>query len=289
MSISGKTKLCCVIGDPVEHTLSPTIQNAAFKHLKLDFIFLAFKVKPQELENAIQGIRVLGIHGINVTMPHKKAVTKLLDELDPTAKFVSSVNTILNRNGRLCGFNTDGIGALNALKENGVNLSGKKVLLLGAGSAAKAIALALAKEVEKLFILNRTHEKAIELKESLNRFSGRKVTSDIISHEAIQRYLQKSDILVNATSAGMHPNVNQDLVVPDWLRPDLTVMDIIYSPLETKLAKEAKAAGARVISGVEMLIYQGAASFEIWTGHKAPLEVMRQAALSRLAGSGESK
>lgn len=289
MPISGKTRLCCVIGDPIEHTLSPTIQNAAFEHLKLDFIFLAFKVKPSELENVMRGIRSLGIHGINVTMPHKKAVTNLLDELDLTAKFLSSVNTVLNRNGQLCGFNTDGIGAVTALKEKGVTLSGKKALLLGAGSAAKAIALSLANEVEELFILNRTPEKVIELKDSLNHHLGKKVTIGTLSAKAIQKYLQKADILVNATSAGMHPNVDQNLVAPEWLKPNLTVMDIVYSPVETKLAKEAKKTGARVISGVDMLICQGAASFEIWTGRKAPLEVMRQAALSRLASSGENK
>jgi shikimate dehydrogenase len=289
VSISGKTRLCCVIGDPIEHTLSPTIQNAAFEHLKLDFVFLAFKVKPSELESAMRGIRSLGIHGINLTMPHKKAVTKLLDELDHTAEVLSSVNTVLNRNGQLCGFNTDGIGAVTALKENGVTLSGKKALLLGAGSAAKSIALSLANEVEELFILNRTLEKATELKESIKQYSGKKVISNTLSPKAIQKYLQNSDILINATSAGMQPNVDQNLVAPEWLRPDLTVMDIVYSPIETRLAKEAKKVGARVISGVDMLIHQGAASFEIWTERKAPLDVMRKAALNRLATSGEGK
>ena len=269
--------------------MSPTIQNAAFEHLNLDFVFLAFKVKPSELENVMRGIRSLGIHGINVTMPHKKAVTKLLDELDHTAKALSSVNIVLNRNGQLCGFNTDGIGAVTALKENGVTLSGKKALLLGAGSAAKAIALSLAKEVEELFILNRTPEKATELKESIKQYLGKKVTGDALSPKAIQKYLQNSDILINATSAGMQPNVDQNLVAPEWLRPDLTVMDIVYSPIETTLAKEAKKVGARVINGVDMLIHQGAASFEIWTERKAPLEVMRKAALNKLANSGESK
>lgn len=269
--------------------MSPTIQNAAFEHLNLDFVFLAFKVKPSELENAMRGIRSLGIHGINLTMPHKKAVTKLLDELDHTAKALSSVNTVLNRNGQLCGFNTDGIGAVTALKENGVTLSGKKALLLGAGSAAKSIALSLAKEVEELFILNRTLEKATELKESIKQYLGEKVISDALSPKAIQKYLQNSDILINATSAGMQPNVDQNLVAPEWLRPDLTVMDIVYSPIETRLAKEAKKVGARAISGVDMLICQGAASFEIWTERKAPLEVMRKAASNKLANSGESK
>jgi shikimate dehydrogenase len=277
-----------VIGDPIEHTLSPTIHNAAFERLRLDYIFLGFKVKDNELENAVRGFRGLGIHGINVTMPHKRAVTKLLDELDPTAKLLSSVNTILNREGQLVGFNTDGIGASNALKENGADLSGQKVLILGAGSAAKAIALSLAKEVEELCVLNRNLEKARELKEISSEYSVKKVTIDTLSPKTIKNYLQKAGILINATSAGMKPNADQTLVSQEWLKPDLTVMDIVYSPIETKLAKEAKAVGARVVSGVEMLIYQGAASFEIWTRHKAPVKVMRQAALKKLGGSGEN-
>jgi shikimate dehydrogenase len=282
MAVSGKTQVCGVIGDPVEHSLSPAIQNAAFNHLKLDFVFLAFRVKAVELEDAMRGMRGLGIHGLNVTMPHKKAVTAFVDELDPTAKFLCAVNTILNRNGRLCGFNTDGVGALKALQENGATLSGKKVLLLGAGGAAKAITFSLAKEADELVLLNRTPEKAKELAESLNQILGKKVTGATLSPNAIQENLRDSDVLINATSVGMHPNASQSPVAPEWLKPDLTVMDIVYNPVETKLAKDAKAAGARVISGVEMLIHQGAASFEIWTGRSAPVEVMRKAALQKL-------
>jgi shikimate dehydrogenase len=287
MAISGKTRVCGVIGDPIEHTLSPVMHNAAFSHLKLDFVFLAFRVKAAELENAMRGVRGLGIHGLNVTMPHKNAVAKYLDEVDPTAKFLGSVNTILNDDGRLLGFDTDGVGALKALRENSVNPDGKKLLLLGAGGAAKAIAYALAKEVGKLCILNRASEKAKELAEVLSRTFGKKVMGDALSSSAVQRNLQDSDILINATSVGMHPNISQSLVAPQWLKPDLCVMDIVYNPIETKLAKDAKAAGAHVISGVEMLLYQGAASFEIWTGISAPIKVMRKAALNKL-GSGAS-
>jgi shikimate dehydrogenase len=282
MAISGKTRVCGVIGDPIEHSLSPAIQNAAFRHLKLDFVFLAFRVKPADLENAVRGVRGLGIHGLNVTMPHKKAVTAFLDELDPTSKFLCAVNTILNDNGRLRGFNTDGVGASKALQENGIALSGKKVLLLGAGGAAKAIAFQLAKEVDELVLLNRTPEKATELAESLNQALGKEVMGAKLSLKTLRNNLQNSDILVNATSVGMHPNASQSPVPPEWLKPDLTVMDIVYNPVETKLARDAKAAGARVVSGVEVLIHQGAASFEIWIGCKAPVEVMRKAALRQL-------
>jgi len=281
--------VCGVIGDPIGHSLSPTIHNAAFSHLGLDFVFLAFHVKAADLENAIRGMRGLGIHGLNVTMPHKNAVIGCLDEVDFTVRFLDSANTILNRDGKLSGFSTDGVGALKALSENGVDLSGKKVLLLGAGGAAKAIAFALVEEVGELAILNRSAEKAEELAETLGHMFNRKVVGAALSPDAVKTNLRDSDVLVNATSAGMKPNLSQSIVAPESLRPDLAVMDIVYNPVETKLAKDAKAAGAKVVSGVEMLIYQGAASFEIWTGKPAPIEVMRKAALNRLSSAGDCK
>jgi shikimate dehydrogenase len=289
MDVSGKTRVCGVIGDPIEHTLSPVIQNAAFNHLKLDFVFLAFHVKADDLENAMRGMRGLGIHGLNVTMPHKSTVIGCLDEVDFTVRFLDSANTILNRDGKLSGFSTDGVGALKALRENGVDLSGKKVLLLGAGGAAKAIAFALVPELGEVAILNRSAEKAEELAETLGHMFNRKVIGGALSPDAIKTNLRDSDVLVNATSAGMKPNLSQSLVAPELLTSDLAVMDIVYSPVETKLAKDAKTAGAKVISGVEMLIYQGAASFEIWTGKSAPIEVMRKAALNKLSSTGEHK
>jgi len=289
MTISGKTRVCGVIGDPIEHTLSPAMHNAAFNHLKLDFVFLAFKVKAAEVENAMRGMRCLGIHGLNVTMPHKSAVIAYLDEVDSTAKFLGSVNTILNDSGRLLGFSTDGAGALKALRENDVNPNGKKLLLLGAGGAAKAIAFAAAKEVGELVLLNRTPEKTRDLAEVLSRTFNKKVVGDTLSPSTIQKNLQDTDILINATSVGMHPHSSQSLIAPQWLKPELIVMDIVYNPIETRLMKDAKAAGAQVINGVEMLIYQGAASFEIWTGRSAPIEVIRRAALNKLSSAGVSK
>jgi len=289
MVIWGKTRVCGVIGDPIEHTLSPTIHNAAFDQLKLDFVFLAFRVKAADLENTIRGMRGLAIHGLNVTMPHKSTVISFLDEVDATVQFLGSANTILNKDGKLSGFNTDGVGALKALRENGVALSEKKMLLLGAGGAAKAIAFSLAKEVGELAILNRAAEKAKELAETLGRMFNKKVVGGGLSSDAIAKNLRDSDILINATSVGMKPNLTQSLVAPQWLKSDLAVMDIVYNPVETKLAKDAKAAGAKVISGVEMLIYQGAASFEIWTGRSAPIEIMRRAALNKLSSAGVSK
>jgi shikimate dehydrogenase len=282
MDISGKTRICGVIGDPIEHTLSPIMQNAAFTALKLDYAFLAFKVKPTELENAVNGMRSLNIRGLNVTMPHKSTVMNFLDRVDLSAQIVNSVNTILNKESKLFGFNTDGVGALKALRENGVEPKGRKVLLLGAGGAARAIAYTMAKEADELAVLNRTVKPAQELVKLLERTANKKIVSGALSQKEIQQNLQDSDILINATSIGMKPKADESLVASKLLRPDLAVMDIVYNPIETKLAKDANAAGAKVVSGVEMLIYQGAASFEIWTGKSAPVEVMRHAALTHL-------
>jgi len=258
------------------------LHNAAFKALKIDYVFLAFRVKTAEVGNAISGMRALNIRGLNVTMPHKNAVIKYLDNVDQTAKSIGSVNTIHNRDGTLFGFNTDGVGALNALKENGTDPKGKTVLLLGAGGAAKAIAYTLTQEVDKLVILNRTAKQATDLANLLSQKFNKKIIGDALSPSTVKDNLNYSNILINATSVGMKPNDNQTSIEPEWLKPNLAVMDIVYSPVETKLAKDAKASGAKVVSGVEMLVFQGAASFEFWTGCKAPIEVMRKAALLNL-------
>ena len=285
MVISGRTEVFAVIGDPIEHTLSPAMQNAAFEHLNLDFVFLAFRVTSDELENAVRAVRALGIRGLNVTMPHKNSVTEFLDEADPAVKFLRAANTILNQRGRIRGFNTDGVGALKALKNNGVNLAGKKVLLLGAGGAAKAIAFSLTKEVDELCILNRDAAKAHELASVLEPCGKKIVGSELMSMQ-LQQKLRDSDVLINATFVGMTPYASESLVKTDWLKPELTVMDIVYNPIETKLIRDARAAGAKVVNGVEMLLYQGAASFEIWTGCKAPIDVMRTAALNQITARG---
>jgi shikimate dehydrogenase len=282
MTITGKTRICGVIGEPIEHTLSPIMHNAAFQTLGLDYVFLAFRVKTADVEDAASGIRALNIRGLNVTMPHKTAIIKHLDRVDLSAQIVNSVNTILNKENLLFGFNTDGVGALKALKENGVELKGRKVLLLGAGGAARAIAYALAKEADELAVLNRTVKQAQALAKLLEKSCNKKIASGSLSPSDIQSNLQDSDILINATAIGMKPKPDESPVAPKLLRKNLAVMDIVYNPLETKMVKDAKAAGATVISGVEMLIHQGAASFEIWTGKSAPVEVMRQAVLSQL-------
>jgi shikimate dehydrogenase len=282
MTPTGKTRIYGVIGDPIEHSLSPALQNAAFEALGMDAVFVAFQVPAANVEGALKGMRSLNICGFNVTMPDKNAVIPFLDEVDETAQFLGSVNTIFNDNGRLRGFSTDGTGAHRALEDNGTSLRGKKLVLLGGGGAARAIAYTLAREVNELVLLSRSPQKISSLAQAINEKFTLKVTAGDLSTQTIEDSLQDADILVNATSVGMHPNPDQTLVNPKWLSRSLTVMDIVYNPVATKLARDAKTAGCHVISGVEMLIYQGAASFEIWTGKAAPVAVMRQAAVNQL-------
>ena len=286
MRISGKTRVCAIIGDPVEHSLSPVIHNAAFKELGLNLVYMAFTVTTKELKTAIMGARSLGLIGLNVTMPHKNAVMNYIDEVDATAKGIGAVNTILSNHGKLIGYNTDGNGAMIALQENGVDPEGKKLVLLGAGGAAKAIAYHASQDVDELVILNRSPEKAIKLDEALPKSFRKKVKTGRLSFTVLKEELKEADILINATSVGMHPNVDISPVPSSLLRCDLCVMDIIYSPLETRLVLDAKSLGAKVVSGLEMLIYQGAVAFEIWTNCSAPIEVMRNAALSELEKQG---
>ncbi|HDQ05544.1 MAG TPA: shikimate dehydrogenase [Candidatus Bathyarchaeota archaeon] len=286
MAINGKTRVCAVIGDPVEHSLSPAMHNAAFQKLGLNLVYVAFKVTRNELKEAISGAKSLGLRGLNVTMPHKNAVIKYLDETDSTAEAIGAVNTILNEQGKLVGYNTDGKGAMIALQESGIYPEEKKMLLLGAGGAAKAIAFQAAQEAEELVILNRTPEKAEQLAELLRKKFGNKVKGRALSAEILKKELKTADILVNATPVGMHPHVNTSPIPSDLLRRDLCVMDIVYNPLETKLVEDAKAVGAKVVWGLDMLLYQGAVSFEIWTNCPAPVDVMKKAALSKLAEQG---
>ena len=284
MKISGRTKVCALIGDPVEHSLSPIIQNAAFRSLDLDYVYVVFNVKSGDLREAVYGVKALGICGLNVTMPHKTAIIPYLDELDETARKTGSVNTVFNNNGRLVGYTTDGVGALNALKHAGVDPSDKRIVILGAGGASRSISFTLAEHASELVILNRTFSKAKALKDAIRKALGdrAKVRASPLTDEKLSVELADADILINATSVGMKPNENETPVKQIYLREDLVVFDLIYEPLETRLLREAKSIGAKVVDGLSMLVHQGAASFEIWTGIKAPVDVMMKAALKAI-------
>ncbi|MEM3716234.1 MAG: shikimate dehydrogenase [Candidatus Bathyarchaeia archaeon] len=290
MNLSARTKVCALIGHPVEHSLSPIIQNAAFQHLGLDYVYVAFNVKPENLGYAVLGAKSLGIHGLNVTMPHKVEVIRYLDELDGDARLIGSVNTILNSNGRLIGYTTDGIGVLNALKYAGEDPANKKIIVLGAGGASRSISFSLAKYARELVILNRTVDKAEGLAKDIACSLG--IRADTVrfgklDYSHLETELKDADIVINATSVGMKPNDEETPIKRELLHSGLIVFDIVYEPLETRLLREAKLAGAKTIDGLSMLIHQGAASFEIWTGVKAPIEVMREAALKKIRETHE--
>ena len=276
--ISGKTRLCGIIGDPIEHTMSPVMHNAAFRQVGVDYLYVPFKVKQGELAKAIDGVRALNIRGLNVTIPHKVAVIQFLDKLDHLAEKIGAVNTIVNDDGVLTGYNTDGAGFLQALLERGIEPEGKNMVILGAGGASRAISFSLADRGSHLVILNRLLELdwAKDLASKISQTFTKEVEALELNRENLARALDRADIVVNATSVGMTPNIDETPVTSDLLKPDLTVFDIVYNPIKTRLLREAEAAGARTISGLDMLVWQGALAFEKWTGLKAPVEVMRE-------------
>jgi len=282
--ISGRTKVCGVIGDPIEHTMSPVMHNAAFKNKGLDYVYLSFRVKKEELGKAIEGMRALNIRGLNITIPHKVAIIPFLDELDHLADKIGAVNTIVNDNGVLKGYNTDATGFLQALLERGIEPKGKRVVILGAGGASRAISFILAERGARIVILNRLLELdwAKELASRISQTFAREVEALELNRKNLAIVLEKADILINATSVGMSPNINETPVTSDLLKPSLVVFDIVYNPTKTRLQREAEVAGATAISGLDMLVWQGALAFEKWTGRKAPVKLMREEAIKAL-------
>jgi len=280
--IPGGIRLVALIGDPVERSLSPAMHNAAFEALGLNYVYLALRVPREALGSTVAGARALNMIGMNVTHPHKINILGLLDELDESARMVGAVNTVKNDSGKLIGYNTDGAGAVRALESEVGKLAGRKVLLLGAGGAARAIAFSLAEKGAELTIANRTASRARELAMSIKRGLGVDVGRIGISRGELAKAIGHMDILINATTVGMYPNVNRTLVTADMMHRGLIVNDIVYEPLQTRLLKEAKKAGARTMTGLGMLIHQGALSFKIWTGRRAPIKVMAAAAKREL-------
>lgn len=276
MNITTETKLCGLLGNPVDHSLSPAIHNAAFQALGLNFVYLAFKV--EDLDGAIRGIRALGnLRGFSVTIPHKVAVMPFLDEVEPTARHIGSVNTIVVDRGRLTGYNTDASGALRALRNGGVALAGRQVVILGTGGAARAIAFGLAaeREVGGLLLLGIDEKERYKLAEDLRDRTKVNVEYGPLTDQTLRGAVKNADVLVHCTPVGMHPKVDDSCVPAALLSPRLTVMDIVYNPRETRLLRDAKAAGCTTIPGLEMFLHQAVAQFELWTGHTAPVERMR--------------
>lgn len=269
MNITGKTLLVGIFGHPIEHTFSPAMHNAAFDRLGLDWCYLPFHVLPERLGGAVEAVRALGLRGVNVTVPHKEAVIRYLDRVDEEAARIGAVNTVVNEDGVLTGYNTDGKGFVMSLKEAGMAVCKKKVIVLGAGGAARAVCFSLLSAgVSDILVVNRTVERAGQLAGDIN--SVRKAASAAGSISSTAGY----DMLVNTTSLGLHDEdpmpVEESLLISE-----LFVCDLIYNPARTRLMAVAEKRGCNTINGLGMLLWQGVLAFELWTGMMPPVSVMR--------------
>lgn len=275
-----------IIGYPIGHTLSPLMHNTAIKELGLDYTYLAFEVKKGNLALAVGGLKGLGISGINVTIPHKESIMQYLDYLNEDAELIGAVNTVKLEEGSLKGYNTDGKGFLESLKADAnEDIKGKRIILFGAGGAARAIAIHLALEgAERIIIANRTAERGERLAEYIRgkkQEARGKIRAISLNDSLIVEYFKETDIIINTTSVGMKSG-DVPLFSYDYISDRQLVCDIVYSPLKTRLLREASVRGARILNGLGMLIYQGSLSFKIWTGYEMPVEIVRKAMIDEL-------
>jgi len=277
MEINGKTRFCILVGDPVQHSVSPQIHNSAFRKLGLNYVYVACAVK--NIRDAARGIRGLGIRGASVTFPHKQSIIPFLDRLDPLAEKIGAVNTVVNEGGRLIGYNTDGEAAYLSLVENGVRLAGKKVVILGAGGASRAISFAVAskKLISELLLFDIVPGRAKALAKELSKKTRAQARSAKFERKSLAMELSDAEVLVNTSPVGVYPKVNQSPIPKSLVRPGLVVFDIVYNPARTKLLKFAKSKGCQTIPGIEMLVRQAGEQFRLWTGRNPPLDVMFKA------------
>lgn len=280
--ITGHTGLTGLLGSPVSHSISPLMHNEAFRILGLDYVYLCFDVGTDTLKTAVDGLKTIGIKGFNCTMPDKNLMCELCDELSLAARMIGAVNTVLNDNGKLIGYNTDGVGYMRSVTDAGFSIIGKKMTLLGAGGAAVSICTQAALDgVSSIDIYNRpgkNFDRAVALADTLNKETSCRVSVyDIADSKSLTDSIGESAILVNGTSLGMAPNTDTCPISDESVfRPELIVSDIIYNPRETKLLSLAKAHGCPTFNGLYMLLYQGAEAFRIWTGQDMPVEPIKQ-------------
>ena len=280
--ITGHTRLGCLLGTPVSHSISPMMHNEAFRLLGLDCVYLCFDTKNADLKTMVQTLKEMNVYGFNLTMPDKERILPYLDELSPASRMIGAVNTVKNEDGRLIGHNTDGIGYMQSVKDTGYDVSTGPMTLLGAGGAASSIAIQAALDgVPVLHIVNRrgrSWDNALRLADLINENTSCKAdVTDMAEGEAVKACIKDSLLLTNATSIGMAPNTDASPVQDtSCFHPDLLVSDIIYNPRRTKLLLEAQDAGCRISNGMYMLLYQGAAAFQIWTGKEMPVEEIRK-------------
>lgn len=282
-NISPSTQFCMVIGDPIAHSLSPAIHNAAYAELGLDFVYLACRVK--DVHNTLAGMRAMeNFRGMSVTIPHKIEVMQYLDRIADVDRAIGAVNTVVREPQGLAGLNTDGPGALKALFDAGVELTGKSVLMLGSGGAARAIAFTLVMDsrLADLCLLDIDTAMVSELAADLRSATAVSVTSNPMSDDVLSTAMAVADIIVHCTPIGMHPKTGATLVPPALFRPGQVVFDVVYTPLETRLLGDAAARGLCTISGVEMFVNQAVLQFEHFTGVEAPAELMRSVVMEQL-------
>ena len=283
MDPDAQTRLCALVGNPVEHSFSPLVHNAAFKATGQNFVYLAFRVEESQLEQAMNGIRALNVRGASITIPHKVRALPYMDQLDPLAKQIGSINTVVNDGGVLTGYNSDGTGALKAVQDQGVDLDDKSVLVLGSGGAARAITFTLAinTKISGLTIAGIVEDEVAALAGDLQRASDVPIKTAVMAAHFFEQDAPVADVLINCTPVGMYPEVNSSPVPANFFQKNMTVFDVVYHPPKTKLLSAAEQAGCTTISGVEMFINQAAVQFQLWTGEEAPEEVMRAVILER--------
>lgn len=282
MQIDAHTGFCGLIGNPVEHSLSPAIHNAAFKQLGLNLVYLAFRV--EAIGEAITGLRALGgFRGASVTIPHKVAAIPFLDEVEPTARYIGAINTIVANQGKLTGYNTDATGALRALRGGAGSLAGKRVVILGSGGAARAIAFALAGEsgLAGVNLLGVDATERALLAEDLRSKTSLRVAEAHLDEVSLCKTIPDAQVLIHCTPIGMSPKTEASCVPATLLHAGLAVMDIVYNPRDTRLLQDARRAGCITIPGLEMFLHQAVAQFELWTNQTAPAETMRAVLESR--------
>ncbi|RJQ44659.1 MAG: shikimate dehydrogenase [Nitrospiraceae bacterium] len=273
MDVSGKTKIIGIFGSPIEHTLSPAMHNSAFAAMGLDMCYIPFRVHPEDLPDAVKAVRGLNLTGVNVTVPHKENVIPLLDEIDSEASFIGAVNTVVNSDRKLKGYNTDGRGFMNSLSEAGISVEGKDVLVIGTGGASRAISYYLTEQASRLLLYD------------IDRPKAEKLTADLQNIRTNVTLLEKIDaigsphIVINATPLGLKPEDPLPFD-PAHISSGMVLCDLVYK--KTRLLKEAESKGAKTIDGSGMLLWQGVLAFELWTGEKPPVDIMRQALLSRI-------
>jgi shikimate dehydrogenase len=282
--IDASFKVCALLGFPAHHSMGPAIHNTAFEEMGLPFVYVAHDVAPADLAAAIAGARAFGYRGLSITMPHKVAALDLVDEVDATARAIGCINTVVNDHGRLMGYNSDGQGALDGLARAGIAIADRRVLVLGSGGAARAVAMtvALHGRPAELEILGVVEDELLRLGRDIGERSDTRAHARKLDDAALAVAVERAEVLLHCTPVGMTPETERTLVPRGLLRPDLAVFDAVYNPRRTRLLKDAAAVGCRVVEGTEMFLGQAMVQFQLWTGKPAPAEAMRQVIEARL-------